>query len=86
MTSTFEPGRSLTDKFSSRHVGRGGEGNKTTIGEDGRESSRSPARKGGPQGGRRRSSMKDKAQEMFGLGRGEKEKRQGDSAVAIEDD
>lgn len=55
----------------------------TTIGEDGRASSNSPARNGG--GGRRRSSMKDQAKEMLGLGRGEKEKRQ-ENAVAFEDD
>lgn len=69
--------------ISCPYLGRGGEGNKTTIGEDERASSKSPARNGG--GGRRRSSMKDQAKEMLGFGRGEKDKRQ-ENAVAIEDD
>ena len=72
------------------HWGRGGEGNKTTIGSDEgeKEKSKSPLGRGGT-AGRRRSSMKemkDKGKDMLGLKGGEKDEKMNESAVAVEDD
>lgn len=64
------------------HWGRGGEGNKTTIGEDEPVQSKSP--KVGPQKGRRSSSrVLEKGKEVLGLGNGDK--KSSENTVAVDD-
>lgn len=70
------------DMKGTYHWGRGGEGNKTTIGPDGREQSKSPRRGAGER--RRSSKMMEKGKEMLGFG--EDDKKASEKAVAIEDD